>query len=250
MKMKAIVLAGGKGTRLFDSENPVPKVLREAAGNPLMKYVLDSISYIDINDIIIVVGFMHEMVTDRFPGYNFVRQGDDGYGTGYGMMCGYNAMDLSGYDGDIFVLQGDTPCVKAETLAKMAEDHHKKGSSATLLSHYTERKLPFGRIVRNADGGVEKIVEEKNCTPEQKLIKELNVGMYVFNAADLRDAVSKLTINPVTNEYYLTDIIEIMYKDNKRVDSHITYDETELWGVNTPEDLAMVGEILTSRKKS
>ena len=247
--MKAIILAGGKGTRLHDNENPVPKVLREAAGTPLIKYVLDSISYIDISDIMIVVGFMREMVMERFPDYNFVAQGDDGYGTGYAMMCGYNALDLSGYDGDIFVLQGDTPCVKAETLAKMAEEHHKKRSSATLLSHYTERKLPFGRIVRNENGNVEQIVEEKNCTPDQKLIKELNVGMYVFNAVDLRDAVSKLKINPVTNEYYLTDIIEIMYNDNKRVDSHITYDETELWGVNTFEDLAVVGEILSGRNK-
>jgi len=247
--MKAIVLAGGKSTRLHDKENPIPKVIREAGGKPLVKHVLDSISYIDINDIMIVVGFMYEMVMNKLPEYNFVRQGDDGYGTGYAMMCGYNALDLSGYNGDIFVLQGDTPCVKAETLAKMAEEHHKNGSSCTLLTHYTERKLPFGRISRNTDGSVAQIVEEKNCTPEQKLIKELNVGMYVFNAADLGEAVGKLKVNPVSNEYYLTDIIEIMCGNNKRVDSHITYDETELWGVNTPEDLAIVGEILSGRNK-
>ena len=247
--MKIIILAGGKGTRLHDNENPIPKVLRQAGDKPLIGHVLESISHVDISDIIIVVGFMREMVMERFPEYNFVTQGDDGYGTGYAMMCGYKALGLDGYDGEIMVLQGDTPCVKSETLMNMVDEHRQKGSSGTLLSHYTERKLPFGRIVRNEEGIVQGIVEEKNCTPEQKLIKELNVGMYVFNSVDLGEAVRNLKVNPVTNEYYLTDIIEIMSDSKKRVDAHITYDETELWGVNTFEDLKMVGDILTSRKE-
>ena len=247
--MKVIIIAGGKGTRLHDNENPTPKVLRQAGDKPLLEHVLESISYIDISDIIIVVGFMREMVMERFPGYNFVTQSDDGYGTGYAMMCGYKALGLDDYDGEVMVLQGDTPCVKSETLMNMVKEHREKGSSGTLLSCHTERKLPFGRIVRDSYGLVEQIVEEKNCTPEQKLIKELNVGMYVFNSAALGEAVRNLKVNPVSNEYYLTDIIEIMRDSKKRVDAHITYDETELWGVNTLEDLKIVGEILTDRKK-
>jgi len=248
--MKVIILAGGNSTRLHDKDNPIPKVLRQAGDKPLLGHVLESISNIDVSDIIIVVRFMREMVMERFSGYNFVTQGDDGYGTGYAMMCGYKALGLDDYHGDVMVLQGDTPCVKAETLMNMVEEHREKGSSGTLLSHYTERKLPFGRIVRNEEGIVEGIVEEKNCTSEQKLIKELNVGMYVFNSVDLGNAVRNLKVNPVTNEYYLTDIIEIMRENKKRVDAHITYDETELWGVNTIEDLQIVSEILTGRKKS
>lgn len=245
--MKAIIIAGGRSTRLFDNENPIPKVLREANGTPLLQYVLDSIHYIDNNDVIMVVGFMSEMVMERFDGRNFVKQGNDGYGTGYALMCGYNALDTAGYKGDIMVLQGDTPCVKPETLLKMASEHTEKGSSCTLLSCYSERKLPFGRIIRNADGNVDMIVEQKNCTEEQKKIKELNVGMYIFDSVDLGNALKKLTTNPVTNEYYLTDIIEIMRNDKKRVDAHITYDETELWGVNTFEDLQMVEKIMKDR---
>lgn len=247
--MKAIILAGGKSTRLIDNENPMPKVLREADGKPLLSYVLDSISYVDINDIMIVVGFMHEKVMEKFNGYRFVKQGDDGYGTGYAVKCGYDALNLEGYEGDIIILQGDVPCVKSETLLKMIDEHKKNDSSCTLLSCHTERKLPFGRIVRSADSTVDEIVEEKNCTPEQKLIKELNVGMYIFDSIELGKALHKIKVNPVTNEYYLTEIIEIMRNAKKRVDAYVTYDETELWGVNTLEDLAMVEKILLERNK-
>lgn len=248
--MKAIILAGGKNTRLNDNENPMPKVLREVGGKPLLGYVLDSISYVDIDDIMIVVGFMHEKVMEKFDGHRFIKQGDDGYGTGYALKCGYDALKLDGYDGDVMVLQGDMPLIKSETSLKMIAEHKKNDSSCTLLSCHTELKLPFGRIVRNIENTVDKIVEEKNCTPEQKLIKELNVGMYIFDSVELGKALNKLKVNPVTNEYYLTEIIEIMRNDYKRVDAYITYDETELCGVNTFEDLEMVEKIISERNKS
>lgn len=246
--MKAIILAGGKGTRLDEKDNPMPKVLRKACNKPLLGYVIDSISYIDNQDIMLVVGYMYEEVINTFPNYRFIKQGGDGYGTGYALKCGYEALGIGGHDGDIMVLQGDTPLVKSETLIKMCDEQKKQNNSCTLLSCVSQRSLPFGRIVRTDKGMVNKIVEEKNCTPEQKLIRELNVGMYIFNSKDLKTALDKMKVNPISNEYYLTDIIEILYDDNKRVGAYITGDETEMWGVNTLEDLMAVEEILKNRK--
>ena len=247
--MKAIILAGGKGTRFNDEENPMPKVLRLADGKPLLGHVLDSIYYLNKQDIMIVVGYMSEAVIQKFAEYRFIKQGDDGYGTGYALKCGFDALELDNFDNDIMVLQGDTPLVKSETLKKMCEEHIKNNSSCTLLSCVSERPLPFGRIVRNPDGTVKEIVEQKNCTPEQLKIRELNVGMYIFNSIDLKSALCKLEKNPITNEYYLTDTMEIMCRENKRVDAFVTCDETEMWGVNTFEDLKAVEEILISRRK-
>ncbi|MCL2517856.1 MAG: NTP transferase domain-containing protein [Oscillospiraceae bacterium] len=246
--MKAIILAGGKGTRFNDEENPMPKVLRLADGKPLLGHVTESINYINKQDIMIVVGYMSEEVMEAFNGHRFVKQGTDGYGTGYALKCGYVALEPID-DNDIMVLQGDTPLVKSETLRKMCEEHINNNSSCTLLSCVSERQLPFGRIIRNADGTVKEIVEQKNCTSEQLKIRELNVGMYIFDSVDLKDALGKMEENPLTKEYYLTNIMEIMCRETKRVDAFVTLDETEMWGVNTFEDLKAVEEILINRRK-
>ena len=107
--MKAIIMAGGKGTRLYDNEHPCPKVLREACGRPLISYVFDSIDFIPDEDITVVVGFMADEVKAAFPERSYALQGQDGYGTGYAVRCAIEQSGLKDYKGDVVILSGDVP---------------------------------------------------------------------------------------------------------------------------------------------
>ncbi len=245
--MKAIILAAGKGTRLAADGIPLPKVLRHANGKPLLGYVLDSVDFLPDDDVTIVVGDMKEKVMAAFADRHFAVQDDKGYGTGYAVMCGCREAGLENYSGDVIILQGDVPLVKKSTIEKMIAMHRQNGNALTLLSCVTERKLPFGRIVRN-EKGVTAIVEEKVATEEQKAIKELNVGLYLLDAQKLVQALNRIEKNPVSGEYYFTDAIELLCRDGEKVDAYITDDETEMWGVNTPDDLRSVEAILKSRQ--
>ncbi len=246
--MKAIIMAGGKGTRLYDSENPSPKVLRKACGRPLISYVFDSIDFIDESDITVVVGFMADAVKEAFPEKNYALQGTDGYGTGYAVKCAIEQFGLDKYDGDVVILSGDVPCIKGSTVEALCRQHQREGNACTLLSCVSGQKLPFGRIIRDSEGRISAIREHKDCTPEEREIKELNVGLYVFNCAKLTAALGKINANNAAGEYYLTDVPKIMLDSDEKVGSYQTDDENELWGVNTVDDLLAVEEILRRTK--
>jgi len=247
--MKAIIMAAGKGTRLHDNEHPCPKVMRRANGRPLIGYVLDTIDFLENDDITIVVKHMEEMVREAFPERHFVTQGDDGYGTGYAVRCAIDATDLQDYEGEVLILSGDAPCTKKETLRAMMENHRATGASCTLLSCRSKKPLPFGRIIRDERGEVVAIKEHRDCTEEERKIDELNVALYIFDAASLRRSLTKLNNNNKAGEYYLTDVPSILLSEGAIVKGFVTEDETEMWGVNTPEDLKAVEEILRERAK-
>ena len=246
--MKIVIMAAGKGTHLANAGGkPVPKVLRRTNDRTLLDYVLDASSIVDKKDVFIVVGYLAEQVEAAYSDYTCVRQGDDGYGTGYAVMCAMKNETLAGYDGDIMVLNGDMPLIRRETLENMVAQHTKNGALCTMLTCVSDEYLPYGRIIRDEDGKIVNIIEEADCTPEQKLIKELNIGMYIFNAERLRYALTKLTNQNVKGEYYITDLPPILIKTGDRVESFITTDVEEIRGVNTPDDLVAVGEILRNR---
>lgn len=251
--IKVIILAAGKGTRMSESDNPMPKVLREAHGKPLLSYAIDSTSLLSLKpeDITIVVGYMKEMIIDCFndQGYQFAIQDDGGYGTGYAVKCAVAQSNLDNFDGLVLVLQGDVPLIKPETIKKLVAHNIENRCACTLLSCISQRQIPFGRIVRDENGEFEAIVEDKNCTPQQKLIRELNVGNYVFDARKLVCALDEIKVNSLSNELYLTDVPGIMRQNKEKVDAMPTTDETELLGVNTFEDLKIIEEILDSRKQ-
>lgn len=244
--MKAIIMAAGKGTRLTDSEHPLPKVLREANGRPLLAYVLDSIDFLQNTDITVVIGYMAEAVREAFPGLLFALQGSEGYGTGYAVMCGIKESGLENYDGEIAVLSGDVPLIKKETIKSMLGLHRAEGNVCTLLSCRSKKPLPFGRIIRN-NGRVTAIREHRDCTKEERKIDELNVGMYIFDAAKLCRALAKLNSDNAAQEYYLTDVPKIMLAENEKVNAYVSDDEDEVWGVNAPEDLHEVEKLLKLR---
>ncbi len=240
--MKAIIMAGGKGTRISDPTNPVPKVLREANGKPLLQYVLNTIDNFEKDDITIIVGFMREMVMERFAGYNFAIQAEQ-LGTGHAVMCAIDAAELQNYDGDVIILSGDVPLISKKTISEMERVHREGGNACTMLTCISEEDASLGRIIRE-NGRVCGIVEAKDCTPEQFAITEKNAGLYLFDCKSLCETIKLIKNDNKQGEYYLTDVPKLLIERGKKVDAYITEDKKELLGVNTKENLAEVEALL------
>lgn len=249
-KMKAVVLAAGIGKRLQTGENDAPKVMRLACGKPLLWYVLDALSFIDKKDTIIVVGYKKDAVISHFPGYSFAVQ-EEQKGTGHAVMAagvtGAAGDELSGYDGPLLVCCGDMPAIRRGTYEALARVHRDEGNDCTLLTGESSLRLPYGRIIRGGDGGFQKIVEERDCSPDQFSITELNSGVYVFQTPQLFDALKRLDCNNAQSEYYLTDVPEIILRDGARIGLHRRDLGDEIIGVNTLEQLTQVEAILRNR---
>lgn len=232
--MKAIVLAAGKGKRLQSEKFNAPKVLREAKGRSLLSYVLDNISFIPQEDTVIVVGYMRDKVIEKTVGdYKFATQ-EEQLGTGHAVACAKEYFE--NYDGSVLVLYGDMPMLKKETYAAMVKKHEESGADCTFLTAISESPLAYGRIIRE-NGKIVDIVEQKDCTPEQLAIRELNVGVYVFDSKALFENLSKLKNDNAQGEYYLTDVPKLLIADGKKVDAYTIGDTCEIYGVNTVEDL-------------
>ncbi|MCI8600723.1 MAG: NTP transferase domain-containing protein [Oscillospiraceae bacterium] len=240
--MKAIILAAGKGKRLLSEQFNAPKVLRKANGKPLLRYVVENLSFIDKKDIVIVAGYKKEMVFEEFPdGFTFAVQ-DEQKGTGHAANCAKEA--LGDYDGPVLICFGDMPMFKKSTYENLAKLHVEAGNDCTILTGVTDRKLAYGRIVRDAEGNFVRVVEDRDCTPEQKAINELNVGICVFDAKKLFPCLSELKSNNAQGEYYLTDVPSIMLSKGYKVGTFTIHDDNEVLGVNTPEELALCESIL------
>ena len=241
--MKAIVLAAGKGKRLHSEQFNLPKVMREANGKPLIRHVLGNINFIDKKDTVVVVGYMKEKVIENLGSDYLYSVQDEQKGTGHAVMCA--AEHFENYDGDVLVLYGDMPLFKKETYKAVIEKHEKSGADCTLLTAIIDNPPAYGRIVRDEKTGkLSDIVEEKDCTPEQKNIKELNVGIYVFKSKLLFEGLKKLKNNNAQGEYYLTDMPKIFILEGKKVETHAITNEVEIYGVNTVEDLKFCEEQL------
>ncbi len=232
--MKSIVLAAGKGKRLQSEKFNSPKVLREAKGRALLSYVLDNINFIPQEDTVIVVGYKREMVIEKTTGaYKFATQ-EEQLGTGHAVASAREFFE--DYDGSVLVLYGDMPMLKRETYASMVKQHEESGADCTILTAITESPLAYGRIIRE-DGKIVNIVEQKDCTPEQAAIRELNVGVYVFDSKALFENLSKLKNDNAQGEYYLTDVPKLLIEAGKKVEAYTIGDTCEIYGVNTMEDL-------------
>lgn len=241
--MKAVILAAGKGKRLHSEQFSAPKVLREANGKPLLRYVVNNLSFIpDKKDIIIVAGYKKEMVFNAFnEGYTFAVQ-DEQLGTGHAVNCAREA--LKDYDGPVLVCYGDMPLFKKETYENLVKVHEEVGNDCTILTGVSDRGLAYGRIIRDENGSFKGVVEDRDCTPEQKKINELNVGIYVFDSKKLFSCLGELKNSNAQGEYYLTDVPTIMMSKGYKIGTYTTHDDTEILGVNTPEELALCESLL------
>ncbi len=189
-KVKALVLAAGKGTRLQTEGVDLPKVMRLADGKPLLHYVLSGLDFLSPEDVILVVGWKREAVLAAYPQYPHAVQAEQHRNRPRGAVRRPHL--LEGFDGHVLVCCGDAPLMKGETFRALTETHLRDGNACTLLSSVLEDGGNYGRILREADGTFQAIVEDKDCTPEQKAVREVNTGTYLFHAPALLAALGRL----------------------------------------------------------
>jgi UDP-N-acetylglucosamine diphosphorylase/glucosamine-1-phosphate N-acetyltransferase len=243
--MRAIILGAGKGTRLQSEKYNMPKVLRKAGNKPLIWYVLEEMSFIPQRDIYIVVGYKKEMVMDTVKGdYVFIDQ-DKQLGTGHAVKMAEPW--FKDYDEDVIVTYGDMPLFTRQTYMDLIKSHKDAKSRCTVLTAVVDNPPAYGRIIRDDRGELVDIVETQDCSSEQLKIRELNVGMYVFDSRSLFENLGYLDNDNSQNEYYLTDIPRIMLGNGEKVFTHTIYNTNEIYGVNTPEELEFCEKIVTER---
>jgi UDP-N-acetylglucosamine diphosphorylase/glucosamine-1-phosphate N-acetyltransferase len=243
----AVILAAGKGKRM---KSNIPKVLHQIAGRPLIDYVVSTCQNLKIPRIILIIGHKKEMVKDFFKqkkqkDLEFVEQRKL-LGTGHAVLQTKNL--LSNWDGELLVLCGDVPFLSVKTIKKLLRTHRKTKAFATVLTARLDDPSGYGRVVKNKDGFVQKIVEEKDASQEEKGIKEVNTGTFCFDALSLFPALERIKSENKQKEYYLTDVVEIFRKNNKRVWALIAENPWETSGINSLKQLEKMEALLTNKK--
>ncbi len=242
-ELAAIILAAGMGTRM---RSDLPKVLHPALGQPLVGHVLAAVRGAGIRRVVAVVGHQAERVERALEGHDlsFALQ-EPQLGTGHAVQKAQP--HLADYDGDVVVLCGDTPLLRAETLSSLHATHTEQGARATVLTAEVPDATGYGRIVRAENGDVLRIVEEKDASTEEKRLREINSGLFVFDSRSLFQALDKVGADNAAREYYLTDTLEILRRDGARVCAYRCGDPREVLGVNTPDQLREVEQLLAQR---
>ena len=228
MKITAVLLAAGQGTRMKSS---LPKVLHPLCGKPMLWHVLEALKEATTEKPVVVVGHGAEKVTNYLGDSATTVLQEPQLGTGHAAMQAESL--LRGRTDYVIVTYADMPLLRGETFQRLVETQRLNPGPISLLTVIAEDPRGFGRIVRKADGTVQAIVEEYVATPEQQQIKELNVGAYCFQADWFWDALHRIQRNPKKGEYYLTDIVEIAVKDNLPVQAVVHDDFIETIGINT-----------------
>ena len=230
----AVVLAAGQGTRM---SSDLAKVLHRVAGRPLLRHVLDALAGLGLPRTLVVVGHQGERVRAAFgdPGLEWVEQPEQ-RGTGHAVMMAAPA--LRGFRGSLLVVYGDTPLLTAATLHQLLASHAGSGAAVTVLSMRVPDPRGYGRIVRGSGASVRAIVEERDASPEERGIHEVNSGVYAFDWPRLETALAGLTAHNAQGEYYLTDAVGVLRGAGQPTAVHLAHDHRELLGINTEAQLA------------
>lgn len=237
--MKAIILAAGKGQRLTGPQGGVPKVLRTVNQRPMLSYVLDGIGFIPREQTAIVVGYGKEQVIEAMGVDYLYPVQERQLGTGHAAGCAREA--FADLEGDVLVCSGDMPLISRRTYEGVIDTHRKTGADCTVLTAVAPHTgLRYGRILREK-GRLADIVEHRDCTAEQLVINEFNVGVYVFRAAVLFQMLEQLS--PRDGIFALTDLPRLLL-GQFRVETHTIYNPNEIYGIDTPEELAFCEQIL------
>lgn len=237
----AVLLAAGKGTRM-KSEHP--KVVTELAGKPLIIHVLDHLKTAGVSDSIVVVGYKKDEViqacSDR-DNIEFCEQKEQ-LGTGHAVLVCKDL--LKDFEGTVLVACGDAPMITAESFSSLIQLHNQGGYAATLLSANMENPTGYGRIIRNPDDSVARIVEEKDASPEEKTVHEINTGTYCFDSQFLWEGLASVGNDNAQKEYYLPDLVKIFREKSLKIGAMKLKNSIESYGINSPEDLAFLSNIL------
>src|SRR5918992_29647 len=236
-------MAAGLGTRMRSRR---PKHLHPLLGRRLVDWAIEAVRPLEPDPFVVVCSpDARDELAAGLPTGAVVAEQAEPRGTGDAVAAAQNA--LAGFEGEVLVVPGDSPLLTAELLAELVDAHHRDRAAVTLLSLQTDKPLPYGRVVRDADGGVRRIVEEWDATPEERAIRELNAAIYVFRAPDLWWAVERLAPENAQGELYLTDTIAALVADGRRVAVASTPDVGATPGVNTRVELAEAAAFLRER---
>lgn len=244
--IKSIILAAGKGTRM---KSETPKVLHTIFDKTLVGYVIEAVNKTGlVDENFVIVGHqaerVEEFIKNNYDNAKTVLQSPQlGTGHAVSMVLPY----LNDFDGEVIILCGDTPLVTEETLKEFIEAHHSKKSDLTVMSAIFDNPTNYGRIIRNTDGSLNSIVEEKDANAEQKAVKEINAGIYCLNWAKIKPAFGQLKSNNAQGEYYLTDIIKWANEQSLKVDAYILKNNEEIFGINSKAHLAEASRMLNQR---
>ena len=244
-QIRAIIPAAGKGKRLQKISGDLPKAMFRVGNRPMLEIVLDNIGFIDQENVYIVVGCGKEKIIEHFgSNYHYTEQKEQ-LGTGHAVMTCAEA--FRGFDGSVLVTFGDMPLFRREEMEKMCRQHQESGADCTLMTAENPELTLWARVVRDEEGKFTSIVEGKDCTPEQEKITELFSGVMVFNSKSLFEVLPQVGCANAQQEYYLTEVPELMIKQGLKVDTYFTKDGDDLRGINTPEDLEVCERILQQR---
>ena len=233
----AIVLAAGKGTRM---KSDLPKVLVQVAGRPMLRYVIDALRAAGVKRIVVVVGYRAELVRAELAGEAGVEFADqtEQLGTGHAvMMC---RPQLADRQGPVVIVAGDSPLLQAGSVASLLDEFADRRPACLIGTVRRDDPTGYGRIVRDSGGNFVGIVEEKDATPEQRAIREINVSTYVFDSHELLGALDQLRADNSQREYYITDCPAILMAAGKQVAALNVLKPVEALSINNPEELAKV----------
>jgi bifunctional UDP-N-acetylglucosamine pyrophosphorylase / glucosamine-1-phosphate N-acetyltransferase len=250
--LSAIVLAAGEGTRMRSAR---PKPLHLLCGRPMLRYVLDALTDVEPDRVVVVVGHGAEWVTKRLQDespdllVSFVEQ-EVQRGTGDAVSVGLTGFPddpLDEDDGEVLVLPGDTPLLRPGTIAHLVALHRERDAACTLLSAEIDDPSGYGRVVRGKDGRVARIVEEADATTDERAISEVNTSIYCFRRSLLAPALRRTSPDNAQGEYYLTDVVEVLHDAGYPVASLVVDDPIEASGINDRVQLAAAEAVLRRR---
>jgi len=243
--ISTIILAAGKGTRM---KSELVKVLHPILGLPMLSYPIElSLNKINAKKTIVVVGHQADQIQERFKDLkiDFALQREQ-LGTGHAVLQAIPF--LQSFSGTVLILCGDVPLVRRETLRSFIDTYKENGSTLSVLTAVVEDPFGYGRILRNPEGWLEKIVEEKDASEEERAIREINTGIFCVKASFLKEGLTEIGRENAQGEYYLTDLVEIAKRNGLRCSAHIAADPVEVMGINTRIDLAMANDVLRREK--
>ncbi|MCM0627085.1 bifunctional UDP-N-acetylglucosamine diphosphorylase/glucosamine-1-phosphate N-acetyltransferase GlmU [Lysinibacillus sp. OL1_EC] len=238
----AVILAAGQGTRM---KSKLYKVLHPVCGKPMVQHVVDHIQTLDVNRIVTVVGHGAEKVQQQLGDKSeYVLQAEQ-LGTAHAVQQAEAI--LGNEEGTTLVVCGDTPLIRPETMQALFEHHQATNAKATILTAIAENPTGYGRILRGNNGQVEQIVEQKDASAEQQLVREINTGTYCFDNKLLFETLKLVKNDNAQGEYYLPDVIEILQKQGDIVEAYVTDNFEETLGVNDRVALSQAETLMRTR---
>lgn len=245
MSKCALILAGGEGKRMKSLK---PKTLCEVLGKPMLQWVIDALRNADIDKICVIKGYAKEYIDEYLSALPYpvetVYQAQR-LGTGHAVMTA--KAFLKSNPGSVVILGGDAPFMDADTISNAYDEHIKTGARATVISALIDEPTGYGRIVRNADGSLNAITEQKDADEDTLKIKEVNSGGYWFDSESLLSVLDRITADNNAEEYYLPDALKLLISDGKRVSVYVAENPDTVLGANDPGQLKELEEIAVSK---